>query len=395
MQKKKGMRITVPQNYFRRSAVVCEKIPWASNTQAALPSLLPLFGSMLAQVVRQQARRLPSVVGTYASPLSSAAFDHEAFTASFLNQLKGVSNATDPVQSAQVLRQLVKSKELMFADMCDAPEKFFLAHRLLATIGLNGFGVRFTVQYNLFAGSIIGLAGPEQLKMLESIQEKGQLGCFLLTEMQAGVLSGLIVETTVDWDEDAQEFILHTPSDKAAKNWISQGYTAELGVVIADLRIKGKSYGPHPFFLHLRDEEGGLLPGIRIEDMGTKTVANDLDNARVWFDQVKMPKNALLNKFADIQDNEYVQTGEEKMRIEVIGQRLLTGRIAIAEAALISSRVLHMRTEEYAKQKICNGLAGETTLSEMPQLKVHTSSRTSSRTISHTPPLIPPLTVNL
>jgi hypothetical protein len=111
-------------------------------------------------------------------------------TASFLNQLKGVSNATGPVQSAQVLRQLVKSKELVFADMRDAPEIFSLAHRLLATIGLNGFGVRFAVQCNLFAGSIIGLAGPEQLKMSESIQEKGQLGCFLLTEIR-GFLKSL------------------------------------------------------------------------------------------------------------------------------------------------------------------------------------------------------------
>jgi len=164
-----------------------------------------------------------------------------------------------------------------------------MAHRLLSTVGLGGFGIRFTVQFNLFAGSIVGLAGPEQVKMLDEIQDKGQLGCFLLTEMQAGVLSGLIVETTCDWDEDSQQFILHTPSDKAAKNWISQGYTAELGVVIADLRIKGKSHGPHPFFINLRDgEEGELLPGIRIDDMGTKTVANDLDNARVWFDKVKV-----------------------------------------------------------------------------------------------------------
>ena len=57
------------------------------------------------------------------------------------------------------------------------------------------------------------------------------------------------------------------------------------------------------------------------------------------------------------------------MRIEVIGQRLLTGRMAIAQAALLSCRVLHSRTEQYARQKICNGLAGETTLYEMPQLK--------------------------
>ena len=220
---------------------------------------------------------------------SSSTFDHESFTTKFLNEVKNVPSATDPKESSRALRSLVKSKSLLFTDMSTNPSKFFMAHRLLSTVGLGGFGIRFTVQFNLFAGSIVGLAGPEQVKMLDEIQDKGQLGCFLLTEMQAGVLSGLIVETTCDWDEDSQQFILHTPSDKAAKNWISQGYTAELGVVIADLRIKGKSHGPHPFFINLRDgEEGELLPGIRIDDMGTKTVANDLDNARVWFDKVKV-----------------------------------------------------------------------------------------------------------
>ena len=46
---------------------------------------------------------------------------------------------------------------------------------------------------------------------------------------RAGVLSGLIVETTATWDVVAQGFVLHTPSDTAAKNWISQGYT--LGII--------------------------------------------------------------------------------------------------------------------------------------------------------------------
>jgi acyl-CoA oxidase len=300
-------------------------------------------------------------------------FDVDSFTSDFLAEVHDVPFATDPAQSSAILRRLVKSSVLEFDDMENAPEKFFLAHRLLSTVGLGGFGVRFTVQFNLFAGSIVGLAGEEQREMLKDIQSKGQLGCFLLTEMQAGVLSGLIVETTADWDPTTQEFILHTPSDKAAKNWISQGYTAELGVVIADLRVNGVSHGPHPFFLNLRDgkgENGGsLMPGIRIEDMGTKTVANDLDNARVWFDSVRLPKSSLLNKFADIKNDEYVQVGDEPMRIEVIGQRLLTGRQCIAEAALLSARVLHMKTEKYAQQKVCNGLAGETSLASMPQLK--------------------------
>ena len=74
----------------------------------------------------------------------------------------------------------------------------------------------------------------------------------MLLLLQAGVLSGLIVETTADWCKESQQFILHTPSDKAAKNWISQGYTAELGVTIADLRVDGVSHGPHPFFMKVR-----------------------------------------------------------------------------------------------------------------------------------------------
>lgn len=308
--------------------------------------------------------------------LATTANDHsdrqrlEQFTSDFLAVVKPVCKATDPASSSQLLRTLIRSDVLKMTDMRDDPRKFFLAHRLLSTVGLSGFGIRFTVQFNLFAGSILGLGGADQVAMLQQIQQKGQLGCFLLTEMQAGVLSGLIVETTADWDSEAKEFVLHTPSDAAAKNWISQGYTAELGVVVARLRIGGVDHGPHPFFMRLRDETGKLVKGIRIEDMGTKTVANDLDNARVWFDKVRLPKDAILNKFADVSDTgEYVQVTGERMRIEVIGQRLLTGRLAIAEAALVCARVLHMKAEAYANKKICNGLAGEVKLAQMPQVR--------------------------
>jgi hypothetical protein len=32
-------------------------------------------------------------------------------------------------------------------------------------------------------------------------------------------------------------------------------------------------------------------------DMGRKTIGNDLDNAWIKFDQVKLPKDALLNRW--------------------------------------------------------------------------------------------------
>ena len=108
----------------------------------------------------------------------------QEFETQFLATVADVPSATDPAQSSAVLRRLVKSNLLSFTDMQDNPEKFFMAHRLLATIGLNGFGIRFTVQFNLFAGSILGLGGAEHLAMLPQIQSKGELGCFLLTETQ-------------------------------------------------------------------------------------------------------------------------------------------------------------------------------------------------------------------
>ena len=108
--------------------------------------------------------------------------------------MRSVSAFHSPSYRHTLSRPLIRTNLLSFTDMRDAPEKFFLAHRLLATVGLGGFGVRFTVQFNLFAGSIVGLGGPEQVEGLKAMQASGSLGCFLLTEMQAGVLSGLIGE---------------------------------------------------------------------------------------------------------------------------------------------------------------------------------------------------------
>ena len=59
--------------------------------------------------------------------------------------------------------------------------------------------------------------------MLDQLQERGELGCFALTEVGAGVLSGFIVETTATWSDARNSFAIHTPSLSAEKNWISQG----------------------------------------------------------------------------------------------------------------------------------------------------------------------------
>lgn len=74
-----------------------------------------------------------------------------------------------------------------------------------------------------------------------------------------------------------------------------------------------------------------LVDGITVCDMGEKTTANELDNARIAFNNLILPQDALLDRYAgfDMRGN-YVTRGIKRMTIDVIGQRLLTGRLVIA-----------------------------------------------------------------
>jgi len=284
-------------------------------------------------------------------------------------------------ESSKMLRALIKTGLLRFTDVRDHPNKFFLAHRMLVGLRGPGFWIRFTVQYNLFAGTVLGLGGPEQVAELDRMQEKGQLGCFGLTEKLAGVNSGLVVKTTATWNEAKQVFILDSPTEGAHKNWISQGLTAEKAAVIADLRINGKSFGPHGFLVDMRGENGKVLPGVILGDMGRKTTGNDLDNAWIKFDNMVIPKSSLLNRFADIRNGQYVQTTNEKMRIEVIGQRLLTGRVAVAQAALQFTRNLYAQTKVYTSKKQCWAPGGDVTLGSIPHISALFAE--AEKTLSH------------
>jgi len=194
------------------------------------------------------------------------------------------------------------------------------------------------------------------------------LGCFGLTERFAGVNSGMIAQTTAVWDAAKGDFVLQSPQDGATKNWISQGCVADKCVVVADLLVNGKSHGPHAFLMDFR-RDGALLPGITIGDMGKKTVGNDLDNAWIRFDAVRLGKDRLLNKYADIVDGQYVQKVKGIKTMEMIGQRLFSGRIGVSQAALSFGKGLYERTKKYSDTKVCWTPNGEAPLSNVPHIK--------------------------
>jgi acyl-CoA oxidase len=253
---------------------------------------------------------------------------------------------------ARFLQELVRSRTLLYTDMRDNPSRFFAAHRITSEHFLGGFGTRFTVQFNLFAGSIIGMGSEDQVRQLEELQNSGTLGCFGLTEVAAGVNSGLVVETTATWNSERGTFLLHTPHDGARKNWISQGLAAEIAVVIASLIVDGANKGPHAFLMRMRDADGKLFAGVEAQDMGRKTTANELDNAVLRFTNVELPQSALLDKYAGFDGaGRYETRGIKRMGIEVIGQRLLTGRLVIAQMTVGSGLLLLQKVRQYAENR--------------------------------------------
>lgn len=276
--------------------------------------------------------------------------------------------------SAEQLRQLTKSGLLRLTDIKNNPSRFFEAHRLLAKRAPElgpGFWIRFTVHYNLCYGSVIAVGSDEQIQQLDAMQEKGLLGCFALTEKLAGVNSGMIVQTTAEWDDATQEFIIDSPTEGSHKNWISQGLVADLACVVAELRVAGKSYGPHAFLVEFR-KDGKVVPNIELGDMGVKTVGNDLDNAWIAFHKLRVPHSNLLCRYGQVKPGNggtYVSTAKGFTNMMMIGQRLFTGRVAVAQAALTFTRGLFESTQAYSDGKVCWGPKQNSKLTQIPQLQ--------------------------
>jgi acyl-CoA oxidase len=303
--------------------------------------------------------------------------EHEEWCSSFRGSVADLPALKDCHyrQSAIRLREMLQAKDLKLTDLRKNPKRFFAAHRILSEHATSigpGFGIRMTVQYNLFAGTIIALGNDKQVAALEDYEENGTLGCFALTEKLAGVNSGLVVNTTATWNPVAQEYCLHCPDQGAQKNWISQGITAEKSVCIANLIVDGESHGPHAFIMQLRDSTRQLVPGVTIGDMGGKSIGNDLDNAWISFDSVMLPKSALLNRYGDVEKSGdqwgYVQKVEGVKSIDMIGQRLYTGRTVISSSTLVFARSLFAQTRAYSDAKQCWSPKGNVPLSKIPQL---------------------------
>ncbi len=200
--------------------------------------------------------------------------------------------------------------------------------------------VKMGVQFGLFGGAVHRLGTEKHLPLLEQIGTVELPGCFAMSESGHGsdVRS---LRTQARYDVEAGEFVIHTPDETARKDWIGNAARhARVAAVFAQLDVAGEAQGVHCFLVPIRNEDGSVCEGVEIEDCGDKMGLQGVDNGRLRFHAVRIPRDNLLDRFGSVSPE-----GVYSSPIATPGARFFTmigalveGRICIAGAGLAVAR---------------------------------------------------------
>ena len=213
--------------------------------------------------------------------------------------------------------------------------------------------VKFGVQFGLFGGSIqkLGTKKHHDTYLLET-GKANLLGCFAMTETGHGSnVRG--VKTTATYDKETDSIIIHTPGKNDNKEYIGNALHSTMATVFAQLIVDGKNHGVHAILVTIRDTEHKLMPGVTIEDNGYKLGLNGVDNGKIWFHQVRVPRENLLNKYGDISPEGVYHSAIEnpsKRFFTMLGT-LVGGRICVARAGLGGAKKALTIAVKYALQR--------------------------------------------
>lgn len=231
--------------------------------------------------------------------------------------------------------------------------------------------IKYGVQFGLFGGSIYFLGTERHHALLEDTASVELPGCFAMTELGHGSnVRGLL--TTATYDHSTREWVINTPNELARKEWIGNAAAhAQMATVFAQLIVDGEEHGVHAFLVPIRDKMGNVLPGVSIDDCHHKMGLNGVDNGRLWFDNVRIPADNLLNRFADVdEEGKYHSpiTSRGKRFFTMLGT-LVGGRVSIAAAALSASKSALTIAIRYGAMRRQFGPSGE---AETPILNYRT-----------------------
>ncbi len=197
--------------------------------------------------------------------------------------------------------------------------------------------IKSGVQWGLFGAAILHLGTREHHeRWLPDVMNLTLPGAFAMTEIGHGsdVAS---IGTTATYDPDTEEFEIHTPFTGAWKDYLGNAALhGQAAVVFAQLITAGVNHGVHAFFVPIRTPAGDMMPGVGSEDDGVKGGLNGIDNGRLHFSHVRIPRTNLLNRYGDVAaDGTYTSDIESPGRrfFTMIGT-LVQGRVSLDGASV-------------------------------------------------------------
>jgi acyl-CoA oxidase len=213
--------------------------------------------------------------------------------------------------------------------------------------------VKAGVQWGLFGGAVENLGTERHHNLIPDIISVELPGCFAMTETGHGS-DVQNLEVTATYDEATQEFVVNSPTPSSRKDYIGNAAKhATMAAVFAQLVTKGETHGVHCFLVPIRDAKGRDLPGVTTSDCGHKGGLRGVDNGRIMFDQVRIPRENLLNRYGDVaEDGAYTSPVENiNRRFFTMLGTLVRGRVSVGGAASATAEVALTIAGKYALQR--------------------------------------------
>lgn len=201
--------------------------------------------------------------------------------------------------------------------------------------------IKFGVQFGLWGMSVMFLGTEKHFK--KYLNDIGTLeipGGFAMTETHHGSnVKG--IQTTATYNHKSRSFTINTPTEYDRKEYIGNAAVhGEMVTVFAKLIIEGHDYGVSAFIVPIRDKEKNILDGVRIKDCGHKMGLNGVDNGIIYFDNVQIPYDNMLDRFAQVNEKgEFVTSiPSDNRRFFTMLGTLVGGRIGIPRSALAAAK---------------------------------------------------------
>ena len=228
-----------------------------------------------------------------------------------------------------------------------------------ALFEMQGYGdlsllIKLGVQFGLFGGAVARLGTQRHhAAHLEDIMAGRLLGSFAMTEIGHGS-NVQALETTISYDADSGDLIVDSPTPGATKTYIGNAARdARMAVVFGQLRSAAGDHGVHAVLVTVRDEQGDPAPGVTIGDNGPKGGLPGVDNGTFTFDQVRVPRENLLDAFGGIEpDGSYSSPIENPNRrfFTMLGT-LVRGRVCVGGGAGSAARKALVIAVRYAERR--------------------------------------------